>query len=67
MSNPLIPLLIVDDDPAFAGMVQQLVAAEALEGASASEVSVPTLQVSWDALLRDLQGTTTRLNQIFLR
>jgi len=49
------------------GVVRQLVAADALEGASASEVSVPTLQVSWDALLRDLQGTTTRLNQIFLR
>lgn len=49
------------------GVVQQLVAAKALEGVSANEVSAPTLRVSWEALLRDLEGTTTRLNQIFLR
>ena len=48
-------------------VVQQLVAAKALEGASASEVSVPTLRVDWDALLRDLEETTSKLNQIFLR
>ncbi len=48
-------------------VVQQLVAAHALEGFSASEVSTPTLKVNWDALLRDLDSTTAELNQIFLR
>jgi hypothetical protein len=44
-----------------------LMAAKALEGVSTSEVSTPTLKVNWDALLRDLEGTTATLNQIFLR
>jgi iron(III) transport system substrate-binding protein len=48
-------------------VVQQLVAAHALEGFSASVVSTPTLKVEWDALLRDLEATTAALNQIFLR
>jgi iron(III) transport system substrate-binding protein len=48
-------------------VVRQLVAAHALEGSSASEVSTPTLQVNWDALLRDLESTAARLNAIFLR
>ena len=48
-------------------VVRQLVAAQALEGVSASEVSVPTLKVNWDALLRDLESTTATLNRIFLR
>ena len=48
-------------------VVQQLVAASALEGVSASEVSAPTLKVNWDALLADLEGTTATLNKIFLR
>lgn len=48
-------------------VVQQLVAAHALEGLSASDVSTPTLKVNWEALLRDLEGTTTELNRIFLR
>jgi iron(III) transport system substrate-binding protein len=48
-------------------VVERLVAAKALEGVSAGEVSVPTLKVNWDALLRDLEGTTTKLNGIFLR
>ena len=30
-------------------------------------ISAPTLNVDWDALLRDLESTTARLNQIFLR
>jgi iron(III) transport system substrate-binding protein len=46
---------------------QQLVAAHALEGVSASEVSIPTLKLNWNALLRDLENTTARLNTIFLR
>ena len=44
-----------------------LVAASALEGVSASQVSTPTLKVNWDALLNDLEGTTATLNKIFLR
>jgi iron(III) transport system substrate-binding protein len=48
-------------------VVRQLVAARALEGLSASEVPVPTLKVNWDALLRDLESTTAKLNRIFLR
>jgi iron(III) transport system substrate-binding protein len=49
------------------GVAEQLVAASALEGVSASEASAPTLRVDWNALLADLEGTTTVLNQIFLR
>jgi iron(III) transport system substrate-binding protein len=48
-------------------VAEQLVAAKALEGVSAGEVSTPTLRVNWDALLRELEITTTRLNTIFLR
>ena len=48
-------------------VVRQLVTACALEGVSANEVAVPTLKVNWDALLRDLEGTTAKLNTIFLR
>ena len=48
-------------------IIQQLVAANALEGVSASEVSAPTLKVNWEALLADLDGTTATLNNIFLR
>jgi len=48
-------------------VVGQLVAARALEGASAKEVPAPTLKVDWNVLLRDLENTTKRLNEIFLR
>jgi hypothetical protein len=48
-------------------VVRQLVAAQALEGVSSNEVSVTTLKVNWDALLRDLESTTATLNRIFLR
>ena len=48
-------------------VVDQLVAANGLEGASSRAISAPTLNVDWDALLRDLESTTARLNQIFLR
>jgi iron(III) transport system substrate-binding protein len=48
-------------------VVQQLVAAHALEGFAASVVSTPTLKVEWDALLRELETTTAGLNRIFLR
>jgi iron(III) transport system substrate-binding protein len=49
------------------GVAQQLIAANALEGISASEVSAPTLKVNWPALLADLEGTTAELNKLFLR
>ena len=42
------------------GVVQQLVAAKALEGVSANEVATPTLKVNWDALLRDLEEHNRR-------
>jgi iron(III) transport system substrate-binding protein len=48
-------------------VLQQLVAAHALEGFSASEVAAPTLKPDWDALLRDLDATTADLCQVFLR
>ena len=48
-------------------VVQELIAAHALEGFSAGAVSTPTLKVNWDALLGNLDGTTAELNQIFLR
>ena len=48
-------------------VVGQLVTVHALEGVSPGEVTVPTLKVDWDALLRDLEGTTAELNRIFLR
>lgn len=48
-------------------IVARLVSVHALEGASRSGVPAPTLAVNWDQLLRDLEGTTAELNQIFLR
>jgi hypothetical protein len=48
-------------------VVQRLVAANALEGSSAAAVSSPTLKVNWEALLRDLEPVTTKLNEFFLR
>ena len=48
-------------------VVQDLIAAHALEGFSASLVSSPLLKVSWDALLHDLDRTTAELNRILLR
>lgn len=48
-------------------VVQKLVAARALEGASKREVAPQTISVDWTALLRDLEPTTTLLNQSFLK
>jgi iron(III) transport system substrate-binding protein len=48
-------------------VVQQLVAAKALEDVSADAGSLHTLKVHWDALLRDLEATTVKLNEAFLR
>jgi iron(III) transport system substrate-binding protein len=45
----------------------RLVAASALEGVSPGAVATPTLKVDWTALLRDLETTTAKLNEIFLK
>lgn len=46
---------------------RQLVAARALESADAAPASTPTLRPDWDALLRDLEPTTAKLGEVFLR
>jgi iron(III) transport system substrate-binding protein len=48
-------------------VVERLVAAQALEGASADALTTPTLKPDWDALLRDLEASTARLQAVFLR
>jgi iron(III) transport system substrate-binding protein len=48
-------------------IIERLAEANALEGGSSDKVSTPTLTVNWDALLKDLEQTTSELNQIFLR
>jgi iron(III) transport system substrate-binding protein len=48
-------------------VVEQLVAASALEGFSISEAPSPTLRVDWTGLLADLESTTAKLSAIFLR
>jgi len=50
--------------PEIAG---QLVRAGALEGVTMTEVTTPTLNPDWPALLRDLETTTSELNKIFLK
>ena len=46
---------------------QQLVAAHALEGFAAGDVSTLTLKPNWEALLHDLDTATAELCRIFLR
>ena len=46
-------------------VIERLIAAKALEGVDG--ISASTLLVDWDSLLRELEGTTTKLNEIFLR
>jgi hypothetical protein len=48
-------------------VIRQLLAAEALEGASPAEVKTPTLQPDWDALLRDIDSATEAMQKIFRR
>ena len=48
-------------------IASRLVEERALEGIASSQVSTPTLKVNWELLLRDLEPTTARLNQVFLR
>lgn len=47
-------------------VAQKLVAAHALESASLTDPNTPTLTPDWEAILRDLDTTTTELNQVFL-
>jgi iron(III) transport system substrate-binding protein len=48
-------------------VARELVAMNALEGASPAEVQVQTLKPDWDAMLRDLDSAVSVLNEIFLR
>jgi hypothetical protein len=48
-------------------IARKLVEAGALEGAAVGEVPERTLKVNWDALLRDVEPVTKKLNKIFLR
>jgi iron(III) transport system substrate-binding protein len=48
-------------------VIEGLVKAGALEGASANSVPARTLKPEWGALLKDLESTTAKLNEIFLR
>ena len=48
-------------------VIDTLVRANALEAASISQVAAPTLEVNWDALLGDLEKTTSELSKVFLR
>jgi iron(III) transport system substrate-binding protein len=48
-------------------VVDKLVAANAIEGASIDEVQTPTLKPDWEKLLADLDVATKELKEIFLR
>ena len=49
------------------GIIERLVAANALEGVSSGGVGTRTLTVNWDSLMKDIEPTTAKLNEIFLR
>lgn len=48
-------------------VVEQLLAAKAIEGPLAKEVTTPTLQVDWAVVLREAKRTTAELSDIFLQ
>ncbi len=48
-------------------ITESLIRADALEGTSEAEVATRTLKVDWGSLLRDLESTTSQLNEIFLK
>ena len=48
-------------------VIEGLVKAGALEGASANSVPARTLKPEWGALVKDLESITAKLNEIFLR
>ncbi|MBI2924340.1 MAG: extracellular solute-binding protein [Pedosphaera parvula] len=49
------------------GVLDRLVAANALEGETSANISPPALKPDWDALLRDLETGTAELKRLFLR
>lgn len=48
-------------------VVEKLVAANALEGASVDEVKTSTLKPDWEKILAELEAATKELKEIFLR
>ena len=48
-------------------LLEQLVSANALEGIPLPADSGTALDVNWELLLKDLEKTTAKLNEIFLR
>ena len=48
-------------------VITRLMAAKALEGSSVHEVPILTLKLDWNRLLAELENTTARLNEFFLR
>jgi iron(III) transport system substrate-binding protein len=48
-------------------VLETLIAASALEGIAPHQVSTRTLRPDWDALVRDLEPSTSKLKEIFLR
>jgi iron(III) transport system substrate-binding protein len=48
-------------------VVERLVAANALEGFSVAEGPTITMKIDWQKLLNDLESTTAKLNEFFLR
>ena len=48
-------------------VIKKLIAVNAIEGATANEVTTPTLKPDWEKLLADLDVATKELKEIFLR
>ncbi len=48
-------------------VIEKLIAANAIEGASRDDVKTPTLKPNWEKLLLDLDVATMELKEIFLR
>jgi len=48
-------------------VAEKLVAAGAIEGVSPAEITTPTLQPDWSALLRDLDAATEEMKKVFRR
>jgi iron(III) transport system substrate-binding protein len=48
-------------------VIEKLVAANAIEGASPDDVKTPTLKPDWEKILADLDVATKELKEIFLR
>ena len=48
-------------------VLERLIQANALEGKSVDELKTPTLKADWSELVRELNATTAKLKEIFLR